>query len=79
MRYCSPMREDEYYRLHTACLAMVGQSASPEVQARWLAMVEAWLKGAIELRQRNGGALTTQARLPNTSTSVGLQRLGRKP
>ena len=33
------MRSDEYHRLYAACLTMAGQSKSPDVQARWLALV----------------------------------------
>ena len=34
------MRSHEYRRLHAACLTMAGQSKSPDVEARWLALVE---------------------------------------
>ena len=42
------MRHDEYHRLHKACLAMAKQSPTPDVQARWQAMAEVWLKRATE-------------------------------
>ena len=42
------MRHDEYRRLHEACLAMAKQSPTPDVQARWQAMAEVWLKRATE-------------------------------
>jgi hypothetical protein len=38
------MRSDDYHRLHKACLAMAKQSPTPDVQARWKAMAEVWLK-----------------------------------
>jgi hypothetical protein len=40
------MRSDDYRRLHAACLAMARQSKLPDVQARWLAMAQAWLSRA---------------------------------
>lgn len=49
----SPMRPDDYARysrIQAACLAMAKQSVSPEVQARWFALAEAWLKRATEVR-----------------------------
>ena len=42
------MRHDEYHRLHTACLAMAKQSPTSDVQARWQAMADMWLKRATE-------------------------------
>ena len=48
------MRQDSYYRLHEACLAMANQCAEPEVQARWLAMADAWLKRSLEISQHRG-------------------------
>ena len=38
------MRPDERRRLHAECLAMAKQSKSANVQARWLAMAQAWSK-----------------------------------
>ena len=70
MRYCLPMRSDDYRRLHAVCLDMGKQSTEPDIQARWLAAADAWLKLATE-RRRPGRTLKTQAVLPNTSTSVG--------
>jgi hypothetical protein len=49
------MRQDSYRRLHEACLAMANQCSEPEVQARWLAMAEAWLKRATEFDERLHG------------------------
>jgi len=48
MRYRSPMHNDEYLRLHAACLAMAAQSTDADVRARWLAMADAWLKRVTE-------------------------------
>ena len=48
MRYRSPMHDDEYRRLHAACLAMAAQSTDADVRARWLAMADAWLKRVTE-------------------------------
>ena len=48
------MRHDEYHRLHTACLSMAKQSTEREVQARWLAMADAWLKRSLEISQHRG-------------------------
>ena len=48
------MRQDSYCRLHEACLAMAKQSTEPEVQARWLAMADAWLQRSMELNERRG-------------------------
>jgi hypothetical protein len=45
------MRQDTYYRLHEACLAMANQSTKPEVEARWLAMAEAWLQRSMEISE----------------------------
>jgi hypothetical protein len=42
------MRHDEYHRLHKACIAMAKQSPTPDVQARWKAMADVWLKRATE-------------------------------
>ena len=42
------MRQDSYYRLHEACLAMAAQSQDTYVRARWLAMADAWLKRVTE-------------------------------
>ena len=44
MRYCSLMRDDEYRRLHEACLVMAAQSPDTYVRTRWLAMADACLK-----------------------------------
>ena len=44
------MRHDEYHRLHAACLAMAKQSPTSDVQARWQAMADVWLKRATEER-----------------------------
>lgn len=48
------MRRDGYCRLHEACLAMANQSTEPEVQARWLAMAEAWLQRSMEVSEPRG-------------------------
>jgi len=48
MRYRSPMHDDEYRRLHAACLAMAAQSTDADVRARWLAMADAWLNRVTE-------------------------------
>jgi hypothetical protein len=45
------MRQDSYYRLHEACLAMANQCTEPEVQARWLTMADAWLKRSLEISE----------------------------
>jgi len=45
------MSHDEYRRLHLACLDLARQTSLPDVRARWLAMAEAWLKVAIDLRE----------------------------
>jgi len=42
------MRRDEYIRLHAACISMAKQSTQHDVQARWLAMADAWLKRTTE-------------------------------
>jgi hypothetical protein len=57
------MRHDEYRRLHAACLAMAKQSLTPDVQARWLAMANEWLKLAAEegSRSRRGAHNTGTA------------------
>jgi hypothetical protein len=62
------MRSDKYLRLHAACLAMAKQSTEPNVQARWQAMADAWLKLATELSecQTGRGAARSPATLPNT-------------
>jgi len=49
------MRYDEYYRLHMACLDMAKQTSVPDVQARWSAMAEGWLKLANEMYDRPNG------------------------
>jgi hypothetical protein len=36
------MRPDEHRRLREECMAMARQSNSPNVQARWLALAQAW-------------------------------------
>jgi hypothetical protein len=36
------MRADEHRRLREECMAMAMQSTSPNVQARWLALAQAW-------------------------------------
>ena len=41
MRYRSPMHDDEYLRLHAACLAMAAQSTDADVRARGLSMADA--------------------------------------
>ena len=33
---------------------MANQSAEPEVQARWLAMAEAWLQRSMEISEHRG-------------------------
>jgi hypothetical protein len=43
------MSQDEYRRLHAACLDMARQSIVPDVRARWLAMADVWRRRAIEL------------------------------
>jgi hypothetical protein len=48
------MRQDRYRRLHEACLAMANQCSEPEVQARWLAIADAWLKRSTELSKARG-------------------------
>ena len=48
------MRDDEYRRLHAACLAMAKQSTEPDLQARWMAAADTWLKFATEQRLRPG-------------------------
>ena len=48
------MRHDEYHRLHTACLAMAKQSPTSDVQARWQAMADMWLKRATEECSQSG-------------------------
>jgi hypothetical protein len=48
------MRQDRYRRLHEACLAMADQCSEPEVQARWLAMAEAWLQRSLEISEHRG-------------------------
>jgi hypothetical protein len=50
MRYRSPMRDDEYRRFYEACLAMAAQSQDTYVRARWLAMADAWLKRATNIK-----------------------------
>jgi hypothetical protein len=47
------MRPDQYRRLHAACVAMAKQSTTPDVQTRWQAMADAWLKRATEERKRS--------------------------
>jgi len=58
------MRSDDYHRLHKACLAMAKQSPTPDVQARWKAMAEVWLKRATEERS------TSRRRAHNTRTAA---------
>jgi hypothetical protein len=36
------MRPDEHRRLREECMAMATQSNLPNVQARWLALAQAW-------------------------------------
>jgi hypothetical protein len=36
------MRPDEHRRLWEECMAMARQSNSPNVEARWLALAQAW-------------------------------------
>jgi hypothetical protein len=60
------MRSDEYRRLHATCLAMAKQSAKPDVQARWLAMADAWLKLAAKQHERSRPVRDAQ----NTSTAA---------
>jgi hypothetical protein len=36
------MRADDYRHLLAVCLAMARQSESPDVQARWFKLAEAW-------------------------------------
>jgi hypothetical protein len=48
MRYCSPMRDDDYRRFHEACLDVAAQSTNADMRARWLAMANAWLKRVTE-------------------------------
>jgi hypothetical protein len=68
------MRDDEYRRLHAACLAMAKQSTEPDLQARWMAAADTWLKLAAEQHSRPGRALKTRAPLPNTFPFASLQR-----
>jgi hypothetical protein len=66
-RYCSPMRSDDYHRLHVACLAIAKQSTEPDLRARWLAAADAWLKLATEQHERSRsvrGCSRNQALLP---------------
>jgi hypothetical protein len=65
------MRSDEYRRLDAVCLDMAKQSTLPELQARWRAIADEWLKITTEQCSRPGRALKIRALLPNTSTSVG--------
>jgi hypothetical protein len=57
------LRSQDYHRLHIACLAMAKQSTLPDVQARWLAMANEWLKLAAEegSRSRRGAHNTGTA------------------
>jgi hypothetical protein len=74
------MRSHEYFRLHATCLAMATQSANAEVQARWLAIAEIWLKRATEWHERSLSArgrslyrqlcLTLQLSLPSKSPKL---------
>jgi hypothetical protein len=45
------MRPGEHRRLREECMAMARQSNSPNVQARWLALAQAWSS-----RRDNGSA-----------------------
>jgi hypothetical protein len=58
------MSYDEYRRLHAACLDMARQSSVPELRARWLAMADAWVKRAIELRDGSGSVEKRSAAAP---------------
>src|SRR6516165_6888658 len=60
------MRSDEYYRLYMACVAMAKQSTDFEVQARWLAMADTWLRWATERREPSSA---TQRTLPTSTSS----------
>jgi hypothetical protein len=68
------MRDDEYRRLHAACLAVAKQSTEPDLQARWMAAADTWLKLAAEQHSQPGRALKTRAALPNTFPFASLQR-----
>jgi len=46
------MRNNEYRRLHEACLAMAKQATEQKMRDRWSAMAEAWLKRVTELDGR---------------------------
>jgi hypothetical protein len=50
------LRSQDYHRLHIACLAMAKQSTLPDVQARWQAIADEWLKLATEQPSRSGGS-----------------------
>jgi hypothetical protein len=58
------MSYDEYRRLHVACLDMARQADIPDTRARWLAMADAWLSRAAELRHSTGGAKRRDAVTP---------------
>jgi len=53
------MRSDEYHRLHAVCLDMAKQSTLPDVQARWQAIADEWLKLATEQRRSGRSAQNT--------------------
>jgi hypothetical protein len=55
------MRSDEYRRLYEACRNMAQQSDSPDAQARWLKIAQAWLdrtRDADDMRPSNGTLLS---------------------
>jgi hypothetical protein len=53
---------------------MAKQSTEPDLQARWMAAADTWLKLAAEQHSRPGRALKTRAPLPNTFPFASLQR-----
>jgi hypothetical protein len=57
------MHDDEYRRLHEACLAMAAQSEDTYVRARWLAMADAWLKRATNIKTPIGWRNTSLRRI----------------
>jgi hypothetical protein len=66
------MRSDDYHRLHVACLAIAQQSTEPDLQARWLAAADAWLKLATEQheRSRSVAAVATRHCCPDVPIGV---------
>jgi hypothetical protein len=60
------MRNDEYRRLHEACLAMAKQAIEQKMRDRWSAMAEAWLKRATELHEPTSDGVEGHARFGRT-------------